>query len=251
MTAIVSRMEPRAIRVAVQPSIAMFDGAALARAVAPVVDQSFTLLGAGRARHGKLIEWRTADGEVAGMTGSANITASALLTSTKQGGNCELGVIAPHDSGLFPLEGAPQPPNAVQNLWSAPLPGSTASASAPVLLGCALVDGTLIVELATPPGGRVTIETSPTGAPGSWTGAGVVPPNQQSARLLAPELTGGAVRAATEVAGVRLEWAAVFITDSSRCRPRLDINDAPRLTWSGEVRELFTDPLLAQRLPTT
>ncbi|OKI46833.1 hypothetical protein A6A27_36885 [Micromonospora sp. CB01531] len=50
-----------------------------------------------------------------------------------------------------------------------------------------------------------------------------------------------------DVAGERLESAAVFITDSSRCRPRQDPNDAPRLSWSGEVGELFTDPLLAQR----
>ncbi|OKI46834.1 hypothetical protein A6A27_36890 [Micromonospora sp. CB01531] len=85
-TAIVSRMKPRAIRVAVQPSVAMFDGAALSRAAASVLDQTFILLGAGRARHGKLIEWRTADGKTAGMTGSANITSSALLTSARQGG---------------------------------------------------------------------------------------------------------------------------------------------------------------------
>ncbi|WP_433458344.1 hypothetical protein [Micromonospora sp. CA-248212] len=245
-TAIVARMLPQALRVAVQPSIAMFDGAALARAAAPVVDQKFTLLGGGRACHGKLIEWRTPDGKVSGMTGSANITTSALLISTRQGGNCELAVIAPHGAGLFPSGGDPQPPNAIQNLRSAP-PASTTSASGPVLLGCALVDGTLIVELAKASGDRVAIETSPTGAPGSWAIAGAIPANQQSARLLVPEVTGGAVRAVMEVAGVRLESAAVFITDSSRCRPRQDTNDTPRLSWSGEVGELFGDPLLAQR----
>ncbi|MEV0157239.1 hypothetical protein AB0H57_26410, partial [Micromonospora sp. NPDC050686] len=223
------------------PELALSGGLAMSRW------PQLTLTDRGRARHGKLIEWRTPDGKTAGMTGSANITASALLTSTRQGGNCELAVIAPHASGLFPSEGDPQPPNAIQNLKSAPPAGSTASASGPVLLGCALVDGTLIVELAVAPGERVTIETSPTGAPGSWAIAGAVPANQQSARLLVPELTGGAVRAVMEVAGVRLESAAVFITDSSRCRPRQDNNDAPRLAWSGEVGELFSDPLLAQR----
>ena len=246
-TAIVTRMKPQAIRVAVQPSIAMFDGAALARAAAPAVDQTFTLLSAGRAWHGKLIEWRTPDGETAGMTGSANITASALLMSTGQGGNCELAVIAPHGGGLFPSEGDPQPPNAIQNLRSTPPAGSSVSASGPVLLGCSLVDGTLIVELAVAAGDRVVIETSPTGAPGSWTVAGAVPANQQFARLLVPELTGGAVRAVMEVAGARLASAAVFITDSSRCRPRQDTSDEPRLSWSGEVGELFSDPMLAQR----
>ncbi|RLK23350.1 hypothetical protein DER29_1210 [Micromonospora sp. M71_S20] len=246
VSALVNRTKPRSVRVAVQPSIAMFDGAALVRATESTIDQEFRLLGPGPAQHGKLIEWDTTDGTTAGMTGSANVTTSALLLSTVQGGNCELAVIAPHSNSLFP-EGDPQPCTTFRHLASTPPTATDPVGAAPVLLGCALSDGTLVVELATPAGQRVVVETSPSAVPGSWLAVGAVPVGQQTARFLVPELTGGAVRAVIELDGVRRESAAVFITDPSRCRPRRDVSDEPRLSRAYEPDELFTDPLIAQR----
>lgn len=246
VSALVNRTKPRSVRVAVQPSIAMFDGAALVRATGSTVDQEFRLLGPGPARHGKLIEWDNTDGTTAGMTGSANVTTSALLLSTAQGGNCELAVIAPHTDLLFP-EGEPQSITTFRQLASAPPTATDSAGAAPVLLGCALTDGMLVVELAAAAVQRMVVETSPTAVPGSWLAVGAVPVGQQSARFLVPELTGGAVRAVIELDGVRWESAAVFITDPSRCRPRRDVSDEPRLSRAYEPNELFTDPLIAQR----
>ncbi|WP_405094592.1 hypothetical protein [Micromonospora sp. NBC_01412] len=247
VTAVTRRAKPRSVRVAVQPGIGIFDGAALVRAVEDVVDQEFTVLAGGPVRHGKLIEWRTADGTVAGLTGSANVTTSALLLSTAQGGNCELAVLAPQSDSLFPDEGEQQPESAVRKLTSLPSSGSAAGGSAPVLLGCALNDGTLVVELAAPAGAPVLVETSPSAVPGTWLGIGTVPVGQVTARFLVPELTGGAVRAVFDVDGVRRESAVVFVTDPSRCRPRRDVGDDARLSQPYEPVEIFTDPVLAQR----
>ena len=45
-------------------------------------------------RHGKLLEWEGRDGRHA-LTGSANLTQSALIQATASGGNCELAVLTP------------------------------------------------------------------------------------------------------------------------------------------------------------
>lgn len=246
VSALVERTKPRSVRIAVQPSIAMFDGAALVRAAEPAVDQEFRLLGAGPARHGKLVEWDAADGTTAGMTGSANVTSSALLLSTEQGGNCELAVVAPHAEPLFP-QGDPQPGTAFRRMASASAEATESAGVVPVLLGCALSDGTLLVELAAQAALRVVVETSPSAVPGTWLAAGTVAVGQRTARFLVPELTGGAVRAVVDLDGVRHESATVFITDPSRCRPRRDATDEPRLTRPYGPDELFTDPLIAQR----
>ena len=142
VTALVERAKPRSVRIAVQPSIAVFDGAALVRATGSTV------------------------GTTVGMTGSANITASALLMSTVQGGNGEPAFVTPHTDPLFP-EGDPHPGAAFRQMASAPSAATEPSGPAPVLLGCALTNGTLLVEPATPATQRVIIETSPSAVPGT------------------------------------------------------------------------------------
>ncbi|GAA2339086.1 hypothetical protein [Dactylosporangium salmoneum] len=246
--ALVQRTGPRAVRIAVQPSVAQFNGDALVRAAASTERQEFRLIGRGRARHGKLIEW-DAGGVTVGMTGSANITVSALLMSTVQGGNCELVVVAPHATPLLP-DGDPHPDTELRTLASVPPTPSASSGPAPVVLGCALVDCTLLVELAVALDHRVAIETSPSAAPGTWQEVGAVPHGQRTARFLVPEETGGAVRAFIDVDGERRESAVVFVTDPVRCRPRRDTADVPRLAHTYQPDELFTDPSIAQRFTT-
>ncbi|MET8832924.1 hypothetical protein ABZV78_03260 [Micromonospora sp. NPDC004540] len=247
VTDLVRRTKPESVRVAVQPGVGIFDGAALVRATENVVDREFAVLVGGPVRHGKLIEWCTADGAIAGLTGSANVTTSALLLSTVGGGNCELVVLAPQDGSLFP-PGDRQPGSAVGKLVSSsPTSPADTGRPGPVLLGCALADGALLVELAAPMTAPVLVETSPSAVPGTWLGVGTVPVGQAAARFLVPELTGGAVRAVVEVDSVRHESAVVFVTDTSRCRPRKDAANEPRLPRSYDPVDLFTDPVIAQR----
>ncbi|MEU8112783.1 hypothetical protein [Micromonospora sp. NPDC048947] len=245
--ALVDRMKPHAVRVAVQPAFGRFEGGALLRATEPAVEREFRVLAAGPALHGKVVEWTTPAGVTHGLTGSANITAAALLRSTEHGGNCELAVLAPHPVSLLP-EGEEPGEAAMAQLRAG---GSTrvAGSPAPVLLGCAVVDGMLLVELAAPVTGRVVVETSPSGEPGTWQAMGVVPVGQATARFVLAEVTGGAVRTVVDVGGVRVESAAVFVTDPARCRPVRDADDAPRLGRGTpyEAIEVFTDPALAAR----
>ncbi|MEU8078778.1 hypothetical protein AB0B31_25480 [Catellatospora citrea] len=245
-TALVERMKPTAVRIAVQPSVALYDGAALVEAAELAAEQEFRVIGPGAARHGKLIEWETADGAVVGVTGSANITASALLMSTDQGGNCELAVIAPHGESLFP-EGESQLGAVLRRMASGHAEVFEPRGAAPVILGCALSDGVLLIELAMPAVQSVAAETSPSGAPGTWHWLGFVAAGQRTARFLVPEMSGGAVRAVVEADGLRWESAAVFVTDPERCRPGRDPGDGPRVSRNYDHEDLFADPQVAQR----
>lgn len=246
VSALVRRTKPRSVRIAVQPLVGIFDGGALLRAAESVVEQEFTVLTGEPVRHGKLIEWTASDGAISGMTGSANVTAAALLLSTVQGGNCELAVVGPQPESLFP-EGERQPGSTIRTLASKAPATAATEESVPVLLGCVVSEGMLVVELADPAATRMLIETSPSAVPSTWLGVGTVPEGERTARFLVPELTGGAVRAVVDTDGVRRESAVVFITDPSRCRPRRDVTDEPRLSRSYDPEELFTDPLIAQR----
>ncbi|SCF21857.1 hypothetical protein GA0070558_1569 [Micromonospora haikouensis] len=245
--ALVDRTKPHAVRVAVQPAFGRFEGGALLRATEAAVEREFRVLAASPALHGKVVEWTTSAGVTHGMTGSANITAAALLRSTEHGGNCELAVLAPHPVSLLP-EGE-EPSEAAMAQLRAGRSTSVAGSPASVLLGCAVVDGTLLVELAAPVTGRVMVETSPSGEPGTWQAMGVIPVGQATARFVLTEVTGGAVRTVVDVDGVRVESAAVFVTDPARCRPVRDADDAPRLGRGTpyEAIEVFTDPALAAR----
>ncbi|SCG72838.1 hypothetical protein GA0070609_4764 [Micromonospora echinaurantiaca] len=245
--ALVDRMKPHAVRVAVQPAFGRFEGRSLLRATEPAVEREFRELAASPALHGKVVEWTTPAGVTSGLTGSANITAAALLRSTVQGGNCELAVLAPHPVSLFP-EGDDRGEGAVAQLRAGRSTSATGS-PAPTLLGCAVVEGALLVELAAPVTGRVVVEISHSGEPDTWQAVGVVPVAQATARFLLPEVAGGAVRVVVDVDGVRVESAAVFVTDPYRCRPVRDAVDGPRLGRGTpyEAIEVFTDPMLAAR----
>jgi hypothetical protein len=59
-----------------------------------------------RYHHGKLIEWAT-EGRRRALTGSPNLSRSALLRSVPAGGNCELALLAEVDSSLAPPSGQP------------------------------------------------------------------------------------------------------------------------------------------------
>lgn len=57
-----------------------------------------------RYHHGKLVEWTVGDRRWA-LTGSPNLSRRALLSSTSQGGNCELALLTEVDASLAPESG--------------------------------------------------------------------------------------------------------------------------------------------------
>jgi hypothetical protein len=97
LSALVDRLRPAKVRVAYQPSQTRINGAA----VAALDPDEVRELPEARYRHGKLIEWAVGGARWA-LTGSANISAAALLKTVPGGGNVELGVIAPVEQSLFP-----------------------------------------------------------------------------------------------------------------------------------------------------
>jgi hypothetical protein len=99
LQALVERLRPRRLLVSYQPGLTELDGPAVAQLVDDVggevrIDPQV------RYRHGKLIQWEVG-GRRHALTGSPNLSGQALLRSQGQGGNCELGVIAPvHGLGV-------------------------------------------------------------------------------------------------------------------------------------------------------
>jgi hypothetical protein len=245
---IIKRLTPKAVRIGVQPMWTNFDGTALVTATRHVPEREFRTLEQTRTSHGKLIEWTTSDGAITTLTGSANITSSALLQTVPQGGNCELAVLAPTDQTLFPA-GTVQDSAAISS-HTTRRPNTPSPSGTIVVLGCAIRDGVLIVELADPADESITVETSPSGAPGTWLQIGLIPPGYRTVSLNVPETAGGVVRAVTIHAGQRVESHAVFITDPHRCRPRADVTREPHLANQHSAEDIFTDPQVATRFTT-
>lgn len=86
-----------------------------------------------RYRHGKLAQWRVADGRAWALTGSPNITRPAVLQRVGDGGNCELAVLSVIQQDLVPAEGEP-PSGGIEILEP---PSFDSGDGAPILL-CAV-----------------------------------------------------------------------------------------------------------------
>lgn len=97
--------------------------------------------------HGKVAQWRTADGETWALTGSPNLSRPALQQAVGRGGNCELAVIGRIDHDLRPIDG--EPPPAGVALLAGPTRDRGGHAG-PLLMSAVRVDGAVIVELAAP-----------------------------------------------------------------------------------------------------
>ncbi|HEY9475317.1 MAG TPA: hypothetical protein VIS06_15905 [Mycobacteriales bacterium] len=246
--ALISRLRPSVVRVAIQPDWTVFDGRALVAATDAVRHREFRLTASEPPQHGKLVEWRTGTGRFTTLTGSANLTGAALLRSVADGGNCELAVLAPSASSLLPT-GAAQDARGVAaqgSTWDATR-ATPADSAGVTLLGCALSGDTLLVELAAPAAEPVTIQVSRSGAPGSWLAVGVLQPGTVGTRLVLPSAVGNVVRAVVGEGLSRVESAPVFVTDPVRCRPRLDVTDEPRLARIYAPEDIFTDQTVAAR----
>lgn len=164
--------------------------------------------------HGKLAQWRTADGETWALTGSPNLSRPALLRSVGEGGNCELAVLTRIDYDLRPAEGDP-PPGGL-----AGLAGPTSDHDGhrgPVLLSATAVGRTVVVELHGPLTETGTFERY-SAIKDRWTKTADVKAGQAHYRLdVAAAPVGKAIRIRT---GTGLTSNEVFVADPVRLARR-------------------------------
>ncbi|GAB3204483.1 hypothetical protein [Nocardia tengchongensis] len=246
--ALVTRFEPESLTVALQPSQTRFHGESLVAAVSSVPQVTFRAIEDDRTSHGKLIEWQTARGRVA-LVGSPNLSRAALLTTTWQRGNCELAVWYSAPLSLVP-GGVSLPVREVRST-STIRADSTPRPAAPVtLLGARCIKNGIQLELLLGRAGLVIIETSPTGAPGSWHQAlrlQIAQPGRTTTVLQTIEAAGAAIRGHMDVDGRHYFSSVVFATDTVRCQPRSFDPSLPRLAVDYAYGDVINDPALAEQ----
>lgn len=263
--ALLDRLEPARVKVAVQPGWTSLTPAALEGVLtswaAAEPGRSWDLVrdpenpgqDGGRYRHGKLIEWATGSQRMA-LTGSANLSAAALLNSTAEGGNYEVGVIGPVEGvpTLFPGS-TPLAFDEVPDAVEVRDP-DTHTETAPVALVAALSAATLTpagfrVQFAAPTGHGARVEVSGLRQrPELWDVVAPVPPGVTHLDLtIAPDsgfLAGSRVRVTWPDPG------APVAPDTQP--PQADSADravaADRERVAGQVRFL-TDPVAVQTSP--
>jgi len=246
--ALITRLSPDEVDLALQPTLSQYDGPSLHEATAGVPRAGFRWLNEDRTYHGKLIEW-TADGEITALVGSANLSAAAMLATTDAGGNCELVVSCPVPASLLPVGEAVER-SAISTRNTIPVQPADIRPAGLILLGARRLPDLIAVELATTAREPVTIETSPDGTPGTWIPAHVLSADSGApvtATFRVPEQLGGAVRAWVEAGGQRIVSAVVFLTDTARCQPRDERPDQPKLIRDYDLDEVITDPVLSTR----
>lgn len=250
LAALVARLQPKALTVALQPELGSYDGAAVAAVAGEVDHVEYRWLSeqGQRQSHGKLVEWRTGEALTA-MVGSPNLSRVALLRATRHGGNCELAAIGPTAVSLVP-EGVTAQESELRlrcTLANSDERGKTAL----TLLGARAGDTGITVELICRDAARVTLEMASTAAPGQWRAYhsfDVTKDDGHSvvvAEFLAPEPPGAAVRATATIDGVTLISSVVFLTDTAACLPRTGQATTPRL--SRDYADVFTDDALRNR----
>ncbi|WP_026405346.1 hypothetical protein [Actinomadura rifamycini] len=241
LAAIIDRFAPSRIVMGLQERWSSYDGDVLLGAFGGR-DVELRSLAERRPRHGKLLEWFTG-GRWHALTGSANLTASAMIKPVADG-NCELGVLAPVPGPLLP-EGAATPLADLRGRKTArPHEGGPAL----LVLGALLTGaGLLQVTLARPYAAEVAVEVSPDGSPGSWETVGTVPAGETVCEFPVPEFAGAVVRIAGARTGGRSESPPVFVVHPARCARRRDGDDRVRLRRDYTEEEIVEDDELGRR----
>jgi hypothetical protein len=240
---IVDRFDPGRVVIGVQERWTSYDGNAIVRALGGR-DSELRRLPEQVPRHGKLLEWRIGGSRHA-LTGSANLTRSAMLTATAAGGNCELAVLAPTTPSLMP-----EAATVCSVDWLRDRRTVRPMESRPTLflLGALLTSKGLQVTLARPYEMDVVIETSPDGSPGSWEPIGTVPAGETVRVFAVPQTAGAAVRArSADEQHAPTTSPVVFAAQPSRCGHRQASENRPRLRRAYTEEEIFTDEEMARR----
>ncbi|GGV35157.1 hypothetical protein GCM10010277_20820 [Streptomyces longisporoflavus] len=243
LSELVGRLTPRRTILGLQPRWSSYDAGAIKRALGGF-DAQIRFLEETRMRHGKFVEWQ-AGGRRYALTGSPNLTRAALCTSTRDGGNCELAVLAADTAPLLPEQGRV---TSLASLTGRTIRPFQSTGHTLVLLGAKADSEGLHVSLAHPQPLPVVISTSPDGSPGSWTRTGTIPAGAAACSFPLPEVPGAAVRATcARPDGTTAESAVVFVYSPVHCARRHSADSGPRLRYDYTVQTLFADERAARR----
>ncbi|QIQ01708.1 hypothetical protein [Streptomyces liangshanensis] len=241
--ALVDRLTPRRTILGLQPRWSSYDAGAIKRALGGF-DAQIRFLEETRMRHGKFVEWQ-AGGSRYALTGSPNLTRAALCTSTRDGGNCELAVLAAGTAPLLPEQGRI---TSLASLTGRTIRPFQSTRYTLVLLGAKTDSEGLHVSLAHPQPLPVVISTSPDGSPGSWTQTGTIPAGAAGWSFPLTEVPGAAVRATCDRPdGTTAESAVVFVYSPVHCARHHSADSGPRLRYDYTAQTLFADERAARR----
>ncbi|MGW9419996.1 hypothetical protein ACWGSU_01115 [Streptomyces koyangensis] len=243
LSGLLGRLTPRRTILGLQPRWSSYDAGAIKRALGGF-DAHIRFLEETRMRHGKFVEWQ-AGGRRYALTGSPNLTRAALCTSTRDGGNCELAVLAADTAPLLPEQGRI---TSLASLTGRTIRPFQSTGHTLVLLGAKTDSEGLHVSLAHPQPLPVVISTSPDGSPGSWTRTGTIPAGAAACSFPLPEGPGAAVRATcARPDGTTAESAVVFVYSPVHCARRHSADSGPRLRYDYTAQTLFADERAARR----
>lgn len=238
---LVERLRPNLLRISYQPRFTQLDGPA----VAALVDQNNAELRCDTEthyRHGKLIEW-SSGGVRQALTGSPNLSGAALLRSLQEGGNCELGVIAPVSASLMPEGGAVPASDVRSNQFVV----HRRTGGGPLLLGATRVERGLHVLFAAELARRGYLELSLAAAPPeTWERAGNVAVGENEATLTIAADGNSRIRFVTITEDGAPSYSnLVFVVDPAKVSRLPGITAAH--TSATRPDELFDDPKLAEK----
>ena len=242
LRALVARLQPRLLRISYQPELTELDGPAVAALVAEL-DAELRYDAEPRYRHGKLIEWGIGGTRYA-LTGSPNLSGAALRHSLQEGGNCELGVVAPVSTSLLP-EGSVVPATA---LHTKRFEIRKQTHSGPLLLGATRVEHGLHILCARKLTAAGYLELSLAASPPeTWERAGEIAAGATEVTLTVAADGGSRVRLMTTAEDGTPRYSnLVFVVDPVRVTRRPGITTTQSSTGP-EARRLFDDPRLAEK----
>lgn len=241
LRALVDRLQPKQLRISYQPELTKLDGPAIA-ALAAEFDADLRCDADPRYRHGKLIEW-VVNARRYALTGSPNLSGAALLRGVADGGNCELGVVAPIVASLLP-DGGRVAPAAV---YDKQLVIRDRTGGGPLLLGATRVEQGLHVMFARALAVGGYLELSPAASPPeTWERAGDVSAGDTEVTVTVAADGGSRLRLVTTLDDGTLDYSnLVFVVDPVRVLQRPGITAAH--TPATRPDDLFADPRLAER----
>ncbi len=198
-----------------------------------------------RYRHETVIEALGPDGGRWALTGSPDLSARALLTPARKGGNIEVAVVSRPTASLFPEAARPLP---LEEVPAVRLPGSGPAPQADdaVLLGAARDGDGLEVALARPAAWPTPLEASRADGSDRWEAIGSVPAGAASHVLAGADRPGGTrVRCARDAGGA--PGPVVFVTDPELVMLRARGQTASAQTGQPGPAELIADAQLLER----
>ena len=233
LAALIDRLKPTAVTVAVQEKLNRIDGPAVDALLKDIGDVVW--LADNPYRHGKLIEWHV-DNRIFTLTGSPNISSAALLQTVKQGGNVEIGVIAEANESLLPA-GKPAGASLASVKF---LKRTEERTSGVVLLSAVRTRDGLSLRTAAPLSEPSSIEMSfPGSPPDAWDVVGSMAAGTSEASVGCDTASGARIRlkSSADVSNV------TFVIDLERV---LRTRSSPARSRIPDLDSVLTDPSAAE-----